>query len=162
MIRIPSFHTGSNGQRSFSYQVPAIWNKPCFCPSFYLCQFFKSSLKTFIFRNLFFSPIALRYVRARVRACVRACVYVHLIKNAHLSVWVWRSKYPLLSLFSIDYFTVLCTKQNHYAFGYNYSLRLGHNEIDMAIYCDYNVEPGGNASCDCGSRSLGTSCFVTM
>ena len=49
-------------------------------------SFFKSSLKTSPFRNLFFSPIALIYlcvcvcvggVRACVCACMWACVWVH-------------------------------------------------------------------------------------
>ena len=38
LFRIPSFRTKSSGQRSLCCRAPVIWNTPCFCPSFCLCQ----------------------------------------------------------------------------------------------------------------------------
>ena len=58
--------------------VIALWEPaPCFCPSFYLCQFFQIFLeKLSLLKNTFFSPIALIYDCVCVRTCVRACVRV--------------------------------------------------------------------------------------
>ena len=54
-----------------SYLEPA----PCFCPSFYLCQFFKFKIfleNVALFKSLFFSPIAL--IHNSVCACMCVCV----------------------------------------------------------------------------------------
>ena len=77
MFRIPSFRTKSSGQRSFSYQAP------CFCLSFYLCQFFQIFLENLFSKNFFSVPLpwcaavcVFVCVCVCVRACVRACVRV--------------------------------------------------------------------------------------
>ena len=86
VFRIPSFHTKSSGQHSFSYQAPTKWNKlPASVRHASSVSSFKSSLKTFLFLETFFSPPALRcmcvsrcvfvYARARARVCVCVCVF---------------------------------------------------------------------------------------
>ena len=59
---------------------------PCFCPPFYLCQLLKTFLENLsLFKNLFFSPIALIciwcvcmcvQVSVYVRACVCVCAFM--------------------------------------------------------------------------------------
>ena len=52
VFRIPSFQTKSCGQRSFSYQAPVIWNQlPVSVRHSTSVSSFKSSLKTFLFKN---------------------------------------------------------------------------------------------------------------
>ena len=56
VFRIPSFRTKSCGQRSFSYQVPVIWNQlPVSVRHSTSVSSFKSSLKTFLFLKTFSS-----------------------------------------------------------------------------------------------------------
>ena len=56
VFRISSFRTKSCGQRSFSYQVPVIWNQlPVSVRHSTSVSSFKSSLKTFIFLKTFSS-----------------------------------------------------------------------------------------------------------
>ena len=80
VFRIPPFHTKSSGQPPFSYQAPATWNQlPVSVRHATSVSSLKSPLKPVLLkkrkkRRGFFSPIALRYVRARARVCVCVCV----------------------------------------------------------------------------------------
>ena len=56
VFRIPSFRAKSNGQRSFLYQAPVIWNQlPVSVRHSASVTSFKSSLKTFLFLKTFSS-----------------------------------------------------------------------------------------------------------
>ena len=56
VFRIPSLHTKSSGQCSFSYQAPTTWNKlPASNRQVFSVSSFKSSLKTFLFSKTFSS-----------------------------------------------------------------------------------------------------------
>ena len=77
VFRIPSFRTKSCGQRSFSYQSPVTWNQlPVSARHSTSVSPFKSSLKTFLFKNKqTFLQSHCPDIRlcVCVRACVRAC-----------------------------------------------------------------------------------------
>ena len=95
VFRIPSFHTKSSGQRSFSYRAPATWKKlPASIRHASSVSSFRSTLKTFLFKNIFFSPPALRCfcvsrcVFVCVCVCVRVCVCVCVCVCVFVSVCV--------------------------------------------------------------------------
>ena len=69
-----------------NHQAPAVWNHlaaPCFCPSFYLCQFFQIFFENFsLFKNHSFTPVAQRYMCVCVCVCV--CVYMCVLYALNL------------------------------------------------------------------------------
>ena len=77
VFRIPSFHTKSSGQRSFSYRAPATWKKlPASIRHASSVSSFRSSLKTFLFSKTFSSiPCPEVTVCDKVCVCVQVCVF---------------------------------------------------------------------------------------
>ena len=77
---IPSFWTKSSGQRSLSYQAPSVWSQlPVSVPHFPWKPLFK---------NHFFSSIALTYDCVCVCVCVCVCAHVFACVCVHAGVCV--------------------------------------------------------------------------